>query len=119
MGKSNSPVTRSGHHLRMSPSPRHPRSVRASNSELYKFHRPKLRVRDTPHPLKWESELCVYLISLARLPTEIMIALPPQMPPQPLNAPYKASRSALPSRTQRRSTRGAVRRTSGRSLCYS
>ncbi|KAI0269349.1 NUDIX hydrolase domain-like protein [Gloeopeniophorella convolvens] len=29
-----------------------------SNSDLYKFHRPKLRVQDTPHPLKRESELC-------------------------------------------------------------
>ncbi len=34
-----------------------------SNAELYNFHRPKLRVRDTPHPLKSESELCVHLIS--------------------------------------------------------
>jgi hypothetical protein len=47
-------------------SPRHSGSVRSSsNSELYKFHRPKLRVRDTPHPLKWGSELCVHLTSLA------------------------------------------------------
>jgi peroxisomal coenzyme A diphosphatase NUDT7 len=35
-----------------------PRStILTSNSDLYKFHRPKLRVNDTPHPLKRESEL--------------------------------------------------------------
>lgn len=37
-----------------------PKLSRTSNSDLYKFHRPKLRVRDTPHPLKWESELCAH-----------------------------------------------------------
>lgn len=33
----------------------------SSNADLYKFHRPKLRVHDTPHPLKRESELCAHL----------------------------------------------------------
>lgn len=34
--------------------------------ELYNFHRSKLRVRDTPHPLKWESELCLRNLSTHR-----------------------------------------------------
>jgi len=38
----------------------------ASNSELYKFHRPKLRVKDTPNPLKRESELCLRNLSTHR-----------------------------------------------------
>ncbi|KAI0002901.1 NUDIX hydrolase domain-like protein, partial [Russula compacta] len=33
---------------------------------LYKFHRPKLRVHDTPHPLKHESELCLRNLSTHR-----------------------------------------------------
>ena len=36
----------------------------SSSSDLYKFHRPKLRVHDTPHPLKRESELCACLQSV-------------------------------------------------------
>lgn len=40
----------------------------------------------------------------------------PQMSPEPLNAPYEASSSALPAHTRRRGARGAVRRKSGRSL---
>jgi hypothetical protein len=32
-------------------------SILTSNLDLYKFHRPKLRVHDTPYPLKRESEL--------------------------------------------------------------
>ncbi|KAH9065153.1 hypothetical protein EDB83DRAFT_2263938 [Lactarius deliciosus] len=36
------------------------------HSELYKFHRSRLRVRDTPHPLKRESELGVKNLSSFR-----------------------------------------------------
>ncbi|KAH9007185.1 NUDIX hydrolase domain-like protein [Lactarius hatsudake] len=36
------------------------------HSELYKFHRSRLRVRDTPHPLKRESELGVKNLSSYR-----------------------------------------------------
>jgi len=44
-----------------------PKRIAKANSELYKFHRPKLRVQDTPHPLKWESKLCVHhLIHLSK-----------------------------------------------------
>ena len=32
-------------------------AIVTSNSNLYNFHRPKLRAHDTPHPLKRESEL--------------------------------------------------------------
>ncbi|KAI9466658.1 NUDIX hydrolase domain-like protein [Lactarius psammicola] len=35
----------------------------ASNSELYQFHRSRLRVRDTPHPLTRESELGIKNLS--------------------------------------------------------
>ncbi|KAI0301893.1 NUDIX hydrolase domain-like protein [Multifurca ochricompacta] len=38
----------------------------SSNSELYRFHRPKLRVHETPHPLKRESELCLQNLSTYR-----------------------------------------------------
>ncbi|KAI0254178.1 NUDIX hydrolase domain-like protein [Lactifluus subvellereus] len=37
-----------------------------SNSDLYNFHRPKLRVHDTPHPLKRESELYLSKTSFIR-----------------------------------------------------
>jgi hypothetical protein len=43
--------------------PRLPRSSTVtSNSDLYNFHRPKLRVHDTPHPLKRESELYTSIV---------------------------------------------------------
>ncbi|KAI0303040.1 NUDIX hydrolase domain-like protein [Russula brevipes] len=43
-----------------------PTRTATSNSDLYRFHRPKLRVRDTPHPLKRESERCLTNLSTHR-----------------------------------------------------
>ncbi|KAH9061983.1 NUDIX hydrolase domain-like protein [Lactarius vividus] len=40
------------------------------HSELYRFHRSRLRVRDTPHPLKPESELCLGVKSLSSFRTK-------------------------------------------------
>src|SRR5713226_3857185 len=94
-----------------------PKRIAKANSELYKFHRPKLHVQDTPHPLKWESKLCVHLIHLSKPSRAQTLPFFPQMPPQPLETSYKASCPALPARTQRCGTSGTFCRTSRRSLC--
>ncbi|KAF8271688.1 NUDIX hydrolase domain-like protein [Lactarius quietus] len=54
-----------------------PRRSIASNSELYKFHRSRLRLHDTPHPLKRESELCLGIKNLSSFRTKH------QVPPYP------------------------------------
>ncbi|KAH9978152.1 hypothetical protein BGW80DRAFT_1286081 [Lactifluus volemus] len=60
-------------------------SILTSNLDLYKFHRPKLRVHDTPYPLKRESELYNPPLRAPSNPYRFGF----QIPQEPLDASYK------------------------------